>query len=216
MNCLVVAATTIEIRPFLEQLKTSVNSPALQNADLLITGIGLTATTYSLSRQIQIKRPDLVIQAGLGGSFDRSMPLGTVVAVKQETIADQSVMELDRLKTLFDLDLVPANQYPYRQGWLKNKSEILKQLRLPKVNGISVNEITTSKKKEAYYKSAFNPVVESMEGAALHYVCLMEQLPFLQLRAISNYIAERNRKKWDMKNSIGNLNATLINVFNKL
>ncbi len=25
---------------------------------------------------------------------------------------------------------------------------------------------------------AFNPVVESMEGAALHYTCLMENIPF--------------------------------------
>jgi futalosine hydrolase len=50
-----------------------------------------------------------------------------------------------------------------------------------------------------------------MEGAALHYTCLMEKVPFIQLRSISNYIAERNKTKWDMKKSISNLNKALIN-----
>ena len=45
-----------------------------------------------------------------------------------------------------------------------------------------------------------------MEGAALHYTCLMEKIPFIQLRSISNYIAERDKTKWDMKRSIINLN----------
>ncbi len=53
-----------------------------------------------------------------------------------------------------------------------------------------------------FYRDTFNPVTESMEGAALHYVCLMEKIPFLQIRSISNYIGERNKKKWDMMDSI--------------
>ncbi|MBK8310223.1 MAG: hypothetical protein IPL04_04300 [Chitinophagaceae bacterium] len=58
-------------------------------------------------------------------------------------------------------------------------------------------------------------MVESMEGAALHYVCLMEKIPFIQLRAISNYITERNKKKWNMKESITNLNKEIIKLLNK-
>jgi len=83
---------------------------------------------------------------------------------------------------------------------------------LKKVIGVSTNEITTSKQKVKFYKDTFNPVVESMEGAALHYVCLMEQIPFLQLRSISNYIGERNKKNWNMKESIINLNKELISL----
>jgi futalosine hydrolase len=40
----------------------------------------------------------------------------------------------------------------------------------------------------------------------------MENIPFIQLRAISNYIAERNKKKWDMKTSISNLNHALLKL----
>lgn len=207
INCLIVAATPIEINPFISSIRNGDNR--LGNIDVLITGIGLTATTWSLTRQFYLKRPDIVIQAGVGGCFDKNIPLGSVVIVKQEAIADQSVIELDQLKTLFDLKLVPQNQYPFSKGWLVNKNDILKKIKLKKVKGISVNEITTSKQKVKFYQDTFNPVVESMEGAALHYVCLMEKVPFIQLRSVSNYIAERNKKNWNMKESIINLNTEL-------
>ncbi|MBL7748943.1 MAG: futalosine hydrolase, partial [Chitinophagaceae bacterium] len=205
MNCLVVAATVIEITPFLEHLRDKNTIPTGIETDVLITGIGLTATTYALTKQLTIKRPDLVIQAGVGGCFDTTIPLGSVLAIKKEAIADQSVIELDKLKTLFDLKLVPQNQYPFSKGWLVNKSEVLKKVKLKKVTGVSVNEITTSKQKVKFYKETFDPTVESMEGAALHYVCSMENIPFVQLRSVSNYIAERNKKNWNMKESIVNL-----------
>lgn len=205
MNCLIIAATPIEIAPFLDYY----NSTNKKDIDILITGIGLTATTYSLMRQLRIKKPDLIIQAGVGGCFDTQIPLGKVVVVKQEAIADQSVIELNKLKTLFDLKLVPQDQFPYKKGWLINNNDILKKTKLKKVKGISVNEITTSQKKVQFYRDTFQPVIESMEGAALHYVCLMEQIPFIQLRATSNYIAERKKTNWNMNGSILNLNKEL-------
>lgn len=215
-NCLIVAATPLEITPFLNYYRTPGNLSKKVVADVLVTGIGLTATTYSLTKQLTIKKPDLIIQAGVGGCFDTKIPLGTVVIVKQEAIADQSVIELNKLKTLFDLKLVPQDQYPFSKGWLINRNEIAKKVRLKKVKGISVNEITTSKQKMKFYKDSFNPVIESMEGAALHYVSLMEKIPFIQLRSASNYIAERNKKNWNMKESIINLNEELIKLLSEL
>src|SRR6478735_2903385 len=206
-NILVVAATAKEIKPFIELTRTR----DINNTDILISGIGLTASTYHLAKQLALKKYGLVIQAGVAGCFDLRIPLGAVVAVKQDAIADQSVVELERLKTLFDLNLVPQDQYPYKKGWLINPNkEVLKKIKLKIVKGVSVNQISTSKQMIKFYREVFEPVTESMEGAALHYVCLMENVPFVQLRSISNYIGERNKKKWDMMDSIANLNNTLI------
>jgi futalosine hydrolase len=212
MNCLIVAATSMEIGPFLSYIKAQD-----KNIDVLITGIGLTASTYSLCKQIQIKRYDLVIQAGVAGCFNKSIPLGTVVMIKKDTIADQSVIELKKLKTLFDLQLVPHNQFPFKNDWLVNPHTVhFKTSKLKQVSAISVNEITSSRQKIKYYTEAFSPVAESMEGAALHYTCLMEGIPFLQLRSMSNYIGERNKKNWNMKESITNLNKSLISIVEQL
>jgi len=206
-NILVVAATAKEINPFIELTRAG----DINNADILISGIGLTASTYHLAKQLALKKYDLVIQAGVAGCFDLRIPLGGVVAVKQDAIADQSVVELQKLKTLFDLKLVPQDQYPYKKGWLINPNkDVLKKTKLKIVRGISVNQISTSKQMIKFYRDVFDPVTESMEGAALHYVCISENIPFVQLRSISNYIGERNKKKWDMMDSITNLNEVLI------
>jgi futalosine hydrolase len=214
MNILLIAATAKEIEPFLQHYR---NSKKLTDVDILITGIGLTSTTYHLAKQLQLKQPELVIQAGVAGCFDEQLPLGSVVIIKQDTVADESVVELKKLKTLFDLRLVPQNQFPYHKGWLINSnSTFIKRVGIKTVKGISVNQITSSKEMIAFYKNKFNPVTESMEGAALHYVCIIEKTPFLQVRSISNYIGERNKKKWNMNESIINLNTELIKLIKKI
>ena len=210
-NILVVAATAKEIEPFISLARAG----NFTNVDILISGIGLAASTYHLTKQLALKKYELVIQPGVAGCFDFIIDLGQVVAVKEDTIAVQSVVELEKLKTLFDLKLVPRDQYPYQKGWLINPNkEILKQSELKLVKGISVNQISTSKQMIKFYRDVFDPVTESMEGAALHYVCLMESIPFLQIRSISNYIGERNKAKWNMMDSIINLNNVLIRIIN--
>jgi len=217
MNCLVIAATTAEITPFLEHYRDP-NTQWANNIeiDVLITGIGLTSTTYSVTRQLHIKRPDVVVQAGIAGCYHKNVKLGSVVAVKREIIADQCVIENGELKTMMDLKLMKPNQFPYTKGWLVNKNDVLNETNARKVKAISINEITTSKRMIGLYSEKFNPAIESMEGAALHYACLREDIPFLQLRGVSNYIGERNKKKWNMKESIINLNNELIRLLQNL
>lgn len=217
MNILLAAATSAEISPFIEQYRQAGESLLSgHELDIVITGIGLPAATYSLTKQIHIKRPDLIIQAGIAGCFDPSIPLGTAVAIRQDAIADMGVVEKKSWKTLADLKLVAKDQFPYSNKWLVNKSDVLKKIKLKKVSSISINEITTRAAKKKLYKELFNPTTESMEGASLHYVCLLEKIPFIQLRAISNYIGERNKKNWKIKESIINLNKELIRLLQQL
>lgn len=209
-SVLLVSATAAEIAPFLAWYRES--KPRL-TIDFLVTGIGLTAATYSIAKQIQLKRPSLIIQAGIAGSFDSKLSHGSVVVVKQDTIADLSVVEGGKLRTMFDLGLSRPGALPFKKGRLVNPhKELIRASGFKPVNAISVNHISTGTRMIAMYREAFNPAIESMEGAALHYVALMEQLPFLQVRAISNYIGERNKSKWSMKPAIESLNNSLISL----
>jgi futalosine hydrolase len=215
MTVLLAAATPAEIKPFIDYYRSQTDAFPHQ-ADVLITGIGLVAATYSLVKQVSIKQPDLIIQAGVGGCFDKTIALGTVLAVKQDTIADLGVVESGRLLDLADLGLMRRNQVPFTNGWLPNKNAILKKVKMKKVSAISINEITTSQKRVAVYREKFNPVIESMEGAALHFVALSDRIPFLQIRAVSNYVGERNKKKWKMKEAVTNLNNELIGLLHSI
>jgi futalosine hydrolase len=55
-----------------------------------------------------------------------------------------------------------------------------------------------------------------MEGACLHYVGRTANIPFLQIRAISNYVGERDKSKWQIKEAIAALNQALLKYTEKL
>jgi futalosine hydrolase len=61
-----------------------------------------------------------------------------------------------------------------------------------------------------------NPHVESMEGAAFFYACMIEKIPCAQIRAVSNFIEKRNRDNWNIALAIKNLNETAIEIINNL
>jgi len=206
MNCLLISATPFEIAPFLEK-RAKDNTPA---PDVLVSGIGLVAAAYAITRQLQLRKYDLVLQAGIAGCFDRQLPLGSVVSISRDTLADQGVMEDGTLKTVFDMKLAPENRFPYTKGWLVNPhKEWLKKTGRKAVKAISVNEISTGRKRIALLAEKYGAVAESMEGAAFHYACLMEGVPFVQLRGLSNYVGERNKAKWKMKDAIVSLNEAM-------
>ena len=86
---------------------------------------------------------------------------------------------------------------------------------LLKGSGFEVAAVLTTNSVRAEHARQDFPmttVVESMEGAALHYIGLQEKIPFLQIRSCSNYIAERNKKNWKMKDAIQQLNVELLKL----
>ena len=131
-------------------------------------------------------------------------------------IGDQVVEENGKLKTIFDLGLQPHNTFPFEDGWLVNRGRSLEKIVLEKVDAITTNEITTADHKVRLYKDTYQPTLESLEGAALHYVALMENIQFIQLRSISNYIGERDKKKWRLQESITTLNKALVEMLDSL
>jgi futalosine hydrolase len=204
MDILLCAATPQEIEP----LNNFIHSQTLHEVRTLITGVGLTATAYQITKAISKKNPDLIIQAGMAGSFDSNLALGQVVAVTGECFGDLGVQENGDFMSLFEMGLEGKNAFPWTEGWLVNQSPILESCSIMKVKALSVNQISTSDSSIFYYKN-LGASTESMEGAALHYVALMESVPFLQLRSISNYAGERDKNKWRIKDAISNLSQEL-------
>jgi futalosine hydrolase len=207
MQVLVIAATANEIQPFIS---------ANTKADVLLCGVGVPSTIYHLQKRILQVEYDLVIQAGIAGAFDPNLKLAKVVFVKKDCFADLGFEEKQAYTPVFETLLADKNEEPFLDGWLVNDHPLLGVSRIEVLNAITVNKISDSKLQTQQYTGQFNADIESMEGAALHYVCLQEQIPFLQLRAISNYVGERDKSKWKMKEAIENLNTELVTLINGL
>jgi len=176
----------------------------------------MTAATYALTKSVLRKRPDFILQAGVAGSLDEKLPLTKIVLIENETIGDLGVMQHGKFDSLFDLGLLNKNDPPWSNGKLSNNVESLSQTGLTIVNGVTVNEISTDRERIQFYRKELNASVESMEGAALHYVALMENIRFLQIRSLSNFAGERDKSKWVMDIAIANLNLELQRMFTKI
>ncbi len=207
MKILIVAATLQEIRSFVN----------LHNdIDILICGVGIPLTVYHLTNKLLQQKYDIVIQAGIGGSFSKKLKAGEVVAITQDTFADIGIEENKNFKTIFQMGFEDENKFPFKKGWLNNNSEILYASSLKKAIGVSINKITDRKKTTKQLNKLFKAEIESMEGAAFHLVCLQQNIEFLQIRSISNMVGERDKTKWKIKEAIKNLNLELIKVIDTI
>ena len=58
--------------------------------------------------------------------------------------------------------------------------------------------------------------IENMEGAAFFYVSLMKRIPFLSIRAVSNYVESRDTSKWDIKLAVNRLRDETLELLKKV
>jgi futalosine hydrolase len=208
MQILLCAATEFEIAPTIEVLKG--NAELSKNVTVLITGVGMLPATYELTKAVLTEKPGMIVQAGLAGCLDENIPLGTTAAVLRETVGDLGVLQNSTFDSVFDMGLIKPNEHPWNGAKLQNPNEeLLKNTGLILIDSVTVNEISTNEDRISYYKNGLEAGIESMEGAALHYVGLMENIPFLQLRALSNYVGERDKSKWVLDKAIEILNLEL-------
>ena len=110
---------------------------------------------------------------------------------------------------MFELGFITADDFPFSGGKLLNPGAELVQF-LPIASGITVNKAHGTDDSIAKCRKKYPAAqVESMEGAAFFYACLRADLPFVEIRAISNYVEPRNREAWNIPLAIQNLNQVV-------
>lgn len=212
MRILLVAATEAEVAPTLESLRSGFGGVAeLHVVGSCITGVGMLAAAYELTKALASGHWDFVLSAGIAGSFSQSISPGDCVIVESEQVADFGAEDGDSFLDAFSMDLVKANRSPYTHRLMVNPLEhpVFPIHHLPRVAGLTATKVSGDDATISERVARYGASVETMEGAAIHYVCLKEGVPFLQLRAISNYVTRRNRDSWRVPDAIAALNMQL-------
>ena len=149
MRVIITAATNGEWMPSFQKI-----NPAYAGTNKRFSvgfhesGIGLLASSVSLMKMFVQETPSLIIQVGIAGCFDKKVPLGKVFAVKDDFAGDIGVIENKVWKDLFDLKLDKANDAPYEKKSLPNPwLSQYNLLKLPTKKGVTVNTISTDKKR---------------------------------------------------------------------
>ncbi len=183
-----------------------------RQALLVEGGLGAVNTAHALTCALQALHPALVLQLGVGGAYlDAGLGLGDLALASEENYGDLGVRtpsgwhpaELIGIPVLqqetpyynhFPLDphLVTRAEQRLRQLWANG------QPRLRCGPFVTVQECSGTASLGEERAARFGGLCENMEGAAAAHLCRLYQVPFLEVRGISNLVEDRRREGWDL------------------
>ena len=218
MKILIVSATKFEIDSLLSKMKStnSIDGRLIHckfkdlEIHFLITGVGMVATAYHTGKLLD-ETYDVALNIGICGSFNRNLELGAVVNVCEDIFSELGAEDGPSFLTLEDLKLPGVSKIVNQSGALHSIIDSI-----PKVIGITVNTSHGNEESIKKVYDKFHPYVESMEGAAFMFACENENIPYVQIRAVSNYVEKRNRDAWNIPLAIENLNKQVLEILNNL
>ena len=225
VRLLIVAATAFEVAPLATALALPMERAMVRRGayrgvavDVLVAGVGAVATAAWCSKLLSSETYDLALNFGVCGSFDATLRPGDVVHVTTDRLADLGAEDGDRFLSAHDLQLLSLDEFPYVGGRLVNEHPPANTVlaALPAVDGITVNTAHGAERSIADVVERLHPQVESMEGAAFMYSCLIAGVPFAQVRSISNPVERRNRAAWKMPLAIERLGQTALAMLQAL
>ena len=220
MKILVISATWMEAKFLADELQqTRERSHHVRHyrygeneVDILVSGIGITATTFHLTSTLLREKYDMVIDTGIAGSFDHDLHIGEVVNVVAEEFGDLGIEKQDEFLTLFESGFLNPDDYPFENGLIKPiQVPLLVEVR--KVRGVTFSKSHGRASSISEIRNKFSAQVETMEGAAVFFVCNWLGIPSCQIRAISNYVEPRDTAKWNIPLALENLASNILKVF---
>ncbi len=208
---LLVVASQVEEEVVKSVLRTTKHA---QQYEVLNTGIGMVATAYSLSKRLQQKNYELLINLGIAGSFNKGLSIGELVHVKRDGFSELGAEDgknwIPFQTNSFNGNKNETNSIEWIQPQIETNFTFLRKL--PKVDAITVSTVHGNLDSIKMVQERWPAQIESMEGAAVFFVGNQENLPCLQLRAISNYIETRDVTTWDIPMALKSLESGLKSI----
>ncbi len=202
---------------------------SLSDRDLLLVISGAGKTNASIATTLTLREydPSLVISFGLGGAYPGSgLRPGDIALASKEIYGDEGVILSSGFRDLrfMNLPLVQRgrqvfhNTLPVAESHLRrlaaalNKEEIF----FRKGPFVTVSTVTGTDARAEQLRRRYRPVCENMEGAAVAHVSFIRDVPFLEIRGISNPVGRREKRDWKLREAAFSVQDALIRIIDNL
>ena len=231
-NLLLVSATEIEsatVHTALGNAKTAqhagktviVGTLCGWRCTLLHTGIGSVNAAHALTCQLEGQLPDLVIQFGIGGAYvPTGLPIRSVVLATEEVYGDVGVVTPEGWKPANEIgiplvhgDPPHFNRFPLDSQLVSTAAEIC-GARCGTF--VTVSQCSGVREIGDTLHARFDALCESMEGAAAAHICTLYNVPFLEVRGISNLVEDRQPARWDIPGAADVAQSALMQIISNM
>ena len=189
-----------------------------QEVVLVETGIGAVNAAHALTCVLQERRPDWVLQVGVGGAYpEGGLGIGDLAWARGENYGDLGVRTEEGWQSaevigipVLTTDAEYYNCFPLAGEWVDRAAEILTEAEVGPF--VTVQECSGTDALGLERGERFGALCENMEGAAAAHVCALYGVPFVELRAMSNRVERRDRDRWDLPLAIERAQAAALRL----
>ena len=199
-----------------------------RDVTLLETGIGLVNAAQALTGALaSTSPPRLVLQVGVGGAYPGSgLSIGDIAVATEEHYGDLGVYTADGWLSAeaFGIPLLKAdrdyfNTFPLNAALVSKAQDLIQgtpsEGTAPLVRKgpfVTVQQSTGVAARGRELAERFRALCENMEGAAAAHICTLYEVPFLEVRGISNPAEDRDRTAWDLPLAAGRAQEAALNL----
>ncbi|HEX2092379.1 MAG TPA: futalosine hydrolase [Longimicrobiaceae bacterium] len=174
---------------------------------VLPTGMGKTNAAQAATALLETRAVRGVVGFGIAGAYPGSgLEVGGVALASEAVYADEGVLAPDGWLSVEEIGIPLLerdgirrfNHFPLDPVRVEQARSALEaagiRVRVGPALTVSACSGTTSRGRELAQRHG--ALTEGMEGAALAHVCALYDVPFLELRGISNPVEDRDLTRW--------------------
>ncbi len=181
---------------------------------LVVAGMGKTNAAHGLTAALERTPTMGVIGFGVGGAYPGSdLGVGDTALASAEIYGDEGVETPEGwISTegigipLLERDGVAIfNHFPLSIPRVARAAAMLEEGGIRTRTGafLTVSACSGTTRRGAELARRFDAICETMEGAAYAHVAALYGLPFLEVRAMSNLVEDRDLSRWSLREAAG-------------
>jgi futalosine hydrolase len=177
---------------------------------LLAGGMGKTNAAQALTALLEREEVRGVISFGVGGAYPQSrLEVGGIALATTEIYGDEGVdapegwlsTEAIGIPLVDRAERACYNEIALDAEQVSSAARALARAGIGAVAGpfVTVSTCSGTAARGEQLRSRFGAVCETMEGAACAHVAALYEVPFVELRGISNLVEDRDLSRWALK-----------------
>lgn len=172
--------------------------------DVIVSGVGQAASAAVTSQVLSKNTYDLVMCIGIAGGFSPIANVGSVSLATDIIAADLGVQTKEGFVPINKLGF-GVNSFRIDENLVLQISNALRKSPLTVAVGpiVTVSTATGTKETEIRLSKQHPGVVaEAMEGFGVAMAASIYNVPFVEIRAISNLVGPRDRDSWKIEEAL--------------